>query len=284
MINYGVVMQPKDIDQGYLTYAQGDQYLQCAYLLALSVKLHCKINHFTAVVDIETSKSITGTMHSVFDNVIIIDHMPPFENECLTWEITPYKETFKVESDMLITSNIDHWWQACRMKDICFTNGVRDYKLQPADDRAYRQLWQDNGLLNVYNGFMYVRHCEASMNFFKTAREVFDKYHVYRDTILKNCRHNMPDTDVVFSITAELLGRENFYLPTLDYPTFTHMKKHVNQWSPEDWQDACSWALTDDDIFIVNGYAQTVPFHYYIKDFCTQELIERYEQRVLQST
>ena len=40
----------------------------------------------------------------------------------------------------------------------------------------------------------------------------------------------------------------------------------------------------DDDIFIVNGYAQTVPFHYYIIDFCTQELIERYEQRVLQST
>ena len=278
MISYGVVMHPKEIDCGYLTYAQGEQYLQCAYLLALSVKLNCKINDFTVVVDRATT--VPEYMRKVFDSVITIDTMPPFQNECLTWELTPYKETFKVESDMLITSNIDHWWNACRMRDICFTTNVRDYKGTVADDTKYRQLWTDNNLLNVYNGFMYVRHCEASMEFFKTASSVFDKYSIYRDKILKNCRHNKPDTDVVFSITAELLGKENFYMPTLDYPTFTHMKQHINKWNTPDWRDACSWALTDDNIFIVNGYAQTLPFHYYIKDFCTQELIERYEQRV----
>jgi len=271
-------MHPKTKEQGYLTFAQGDQYLQCAYLLALSVKLNCKINDFTVVVDHATD--VPEYMRKVFDSIITIDTMPPFHNECLTWELTPYKETFKVESDMLITSNIDHWWNACRMRNVCFSTNVRDYKGNVADDTTYRQLWADNNLLNVYNGFMYVRHCEASMEFFKTASSVFDKYSIYRDKILKNCRHDKPDTDVVFSITAELLGKENFYMPTLDYPTFTHMKQHINKWNTPDWRDACSWALTDDNIFIVNGYAQTVPFHYYIKDFCTQELIERYEQRV----
>ena len=273
-------MQSKDIDQGYLTYAQGNEYLQCAYLLALSVKLHCKINNFTVVVDNETKNAITDQQHQVFDQVIVIDKMPPFRNECFTWEITPYKETFKVESDMNITSNIDHWWTACRMCDLCFSTHVRDYRGKPAYDADYRRLWQDNNLLNVYNGFMYVRHCETSMNFFRQAREVFDNYSIYRDKILSNCRHNEPDTDVVFSITAELQGRENFHLPTLDYPTFTHMKQHVNQWEPEDWRNACSWAFTDDNIFIVNGYAQMYPFHYFHKDFCTQEIIKRYEQRI----
>ena len=166
-------MHPKTKEQGYLTFAQGDKYLQCAYLLALSVKLNCKINDFTVVVDRATA--VSKHMRRVFDSVITIDTMPPFHNECLTWELTPYKETFKVESDMLVTSNIDHWWNACRMRDICFTTNVRDYKGTVADDTKYRHLWVDNNLLNVYNGFMYVRHCEASMEFFKTASSVFDK-------------------------------------------------------------------------------------------------------------
>ena len=275
-------MRPKDSDQGYLTYAQNSitvDYLSQAYLLALSVKMHCAINKFAVVVDHATADCITDNHRKVFDHIITIDTMPPFVNECLTWELTPFKETFKVESDMLITSSIDHWWDACRTKDICFSTSVTDYKSVPTTSRKYRQLWDDNNLLDVYNGFMYVRHCTASMNFFKTAMSIFDNYDIYRDSILINCRHDSPDTDIVFSIAAELLGRENFYIP-ITYPTFVHMKAHINDWVCKDWRDACSWALTKDNIFIVNGYAQTLPFHYYQKDFCTPELISLYEQRI----
>ena len=41
----------KNREQGYLTFAQGEKYLQCAYLLALSVKTYCDINDFAVVVD-----------------------------------------------------------------------------------------------------------------------------------------------------------------------------------------------------------------------------------------
>ena len=44
-------MRAKDKSQGYLTFAQGEQYLQNAYLLALSVKTYCDINDFTVVTD-----------------------------------------------------------------------------------------------------------------------------------------------------------------------------------------------------------------------------------------
>ena len=80
---------------------------------------------------------------------------------------------------------------------------------------------------------------------------------------------------------ATELGKDNYYIPTLNYPTFVHMKQFINKFSTDDWRDSCSWALTDDKIFIINGYAQAKPFHYYHKDFCTQELIERYEQFVI---
>jgi len=59
------------------------------------------------------------------------------------------------------------------------------------------------------------------------------------------------------------------------------MKQHINEFNTDDWRDACSWTLTDDMILIVNGYSQTKPFHYFHKDFCTTELIERYEQHIL---
>jgi len=88
-------MRLKNIDQGYLTFAQGDQYLQCAYLLALSVKTYCKINTFAVVVD--TATQVPEHMLRVFDEVITIPTMEPFANECLAWELTPFKETFKVD-------------------------------------------------------------------------------------------------------------------------------------------------------------------------------------------
>ena len=270
----------KTREQGYLTFAQGEKYLHCAYLLALSVKTYCKINDFCVVVDTDTAKLITDAQRLVFDEIIVLDHMHPFENENRAWDITPFKETFKLESDMLITSNIDHWWAGCRLRDVCFTTQVCNYRSEVADDTKYRRMWQENCLLNLYNGFMYFRHCVEAKQFFEKSQQVFENFDVYKNSVLSNCRHNTPDTDVFMSIAATELGSENYYVPTLDYPTFTHMKQHINKFSNDDWRDAVHWALTDDMIFCVNGYAQTRPFHYFHKDFCTKELISRYEQHI----
>lgn len=272
-------MRDKVHEQGYITFAQGTQYLQCAYLLALSVKTYCSINNFAVVVDEATS--VPAHMNKVFDEVITIPTLECFENECYAWELSPFKETFKLESDMLITSSIDHWWSGTRLKNICFTTKVCNHRGEFADDSLYRKMWIDNKLLNVYNGFMYFRHCIEAKEFFNNCKRVLNNFNIYKNSILQNCRHDYADTDVFMSIVATELDSNNYFVPSLDYPTFTHMKQFINDFASDDWRDACSWALTDDKIFIVNGYAQTRPFHYYHKDFCTQELIERYEQFVL---
>lgn len=266
-------MRPKDKPQGYITFAQGKQYLQNAYLLALSVKTYCKINDFTVITDSE----VPDYMQSAFDEVIHLETLPVFSNECLAWTLTPYKETFKLESDMLITSNIDHWWAGCRLRNVCFTTSVCDYKGNSVDDSQYRRMWRENNLFNAYNGFMYFRHCTETKDFFHRCRIVLDHFDMYKNSVLSNCRHDYADTDVFMSIAATELGSENFFVPTLSYPTFTHMKQHHNNFKNDDWRDACHWTLTDDMIFCVNGYAQTRPFHYFHKDFCTPELIARYE-------
>ena len=79
-------MREKIYDQGYLTFAQGTQYLNCAYLLALSVKTYCKVNNFAVVVDDATN--IPEYMKKVFNEIIVIPTMNPFWNEVNVITIT----------------------------------------------------------------------------------------------------------------------------------------------------------------------------------------------------
>ena len=62
----------KTREQGYLTFAQGAKYLECAYLLAVSVKTYCKINDFCVAVDTDTAKLITDSQRKVFDEIIVL--------------------------------------------------------------------------------------------------------------------------------------------------------------------------------------------------------------------
>jgi hypothetical protein len=180
---------------------------------------------------------------------------------------------------MIITTNIDHWWTAMQKYNICMSSNVRNYKGEISQDKTYRRLFVDNHLPDVYNGFMYFRHSQGAVEFFNVVKDVFDNFSLYRDTLLDNCRYEEPDTDVAMAIAAHTL-EDKCYSNTLSYPTFTHMKSGINNWRCDDWRDAVSWSLTKDFIFLVNGHAQYYPFHYFHKDFCTQELIQRYEDRL----
>jgi len=275
-------MQPKEEQQGWLTFAQNSDtinYVKLAYLLALSVKATCKHNRFAIAVDPETEESITNKQRKAFDYIITIPKDKPFYNEWRAWEVTPFKETFKVESDMLIPRSIDHWWHGCRLQDVVLTTQVRNYQGQISKSKYYRKLHEDNFLVTAYNGFMYFRHCEPVVAFFRNAKMVFENFSIYRDRILVGCSYDTPDTDVVYSIVATQ-SKTPCYIP-LSYPTFTHMKGPINGWRHGmDWRDAVAWTLTDNFDLIVGGYTQQYPFHYYQKDFCTDELIERYEHRV----
>ena len=275
-------MQPKDEPQGWLTFAQNSDtvnYVDLAYLLALSIKLTCKHNQFAIAVDEETEASITAKQRDVFDHVIVIPRAEPFYNEAWALDITPFKETFKVESDMLIPCNVDHWWDGCRLSDIAITTNVRDYKGNIATTRYYRKLFDDNNLNDTYNGFMYFRYSRASDAFFNIAKQVYNDFGTFKYRILNKCRYDKPDTDIVFGIAATLIDDE-CYVP-LTYPTFTHMKGAINNWKSDiDWRDAVAWTLTENFELIVGGYIQQYPFHYYHKDFLTNELIEKYERRL----
>ena len=57
------------------------------------------------------------------------------------------------------------------------------------------------------------------------------------------------------------------------------MKQYINNFTTDDWRDVVVGHLLMIK-YSVNGYAQTKSFIIINKDFCTQELTQRYEQYV----
>lgn len=271
---------------GYFTFAQNTDdvnYLELAYTQALSIKCTQKINKYAVAVDAATKELITDKHREVFDYIIdVIDDGDEnkFAREWQAWWLTPFKETIKVESDMLFTRNIDHWWQGLRQQEVCLTTTIRDLEGNISDCRKYRKLIDDNLLPDVYNGFMYFRFGQISMNFFTTARKIFKNWATIRDEVLFNCHEEIPTTDTVFALAADVIGTELCTMPGRDYPSFVHMKGSVNRLNANDDWTKFYYAQIDDQARVLIGFnRQNYPVHYYQKNFITAEIIEKYEHR-----
>lgn len=163
--------------------------------------------------------------------------------------------------------------------ELLCTSHVRDYEGNVADDSMFRKLHIENNLPNLYSGFTYFRHSKTAWEFYETVRKIMKDWPYYRDDLLKNCRHDKPNTDEVYAIAAVLIGEERCFNPAMEIPTFTHMKGPINGW-PHDvkWTDKI-YSQVDDDANLTVGFnRQLYPFHYVEKDFATEELITKYER------
>lgn len=275
--------------QGFLTFAQNTDvdYLRLAYLQALNVKATQKINKYAVIVDSETLKQVTDDHRKVFDYVIEItkDYSSPestkkFANEFQAFWLTPFKETIKLESDLLFTRSIDHWWTAFRLKNVCLSSGAKTYLGINSTVRKYRELFDANNLPDVYNGLMYFRYSQEGRSFFDAVYYIQSNWHHVRPT-LKKCLEETPSTDVLYALAALMVGDENVTIPSTDFLNFVHMKPGFNNWPDEGQWTETVMNERDGDIIRINNINQYDPVHYYDKTYATDELIEYYRTRVL---
>ena len=260
--------------QGFFTFAINSEsvdYLELAYTQACSIKATQKYNLYAVAVDSQTKLSITDEHRKVFDYVIDIPnvHSNAMSNEWQAWSLTPFKETIKLESDILFNSSIDHWWAGLRLQEICFTTKVRDYSGKISTNRSYRKFFDENNLPDIYNGMYYFRFSKQSMEFFQLVYQVYNNWDFFKN-YLKNCREEAPSTDVAFAIAAAIYGKESLTNPALDYPSFVHMKGSISGLhTTANWQNVFQHELNGTDLMI-NFYKQVWPVHYYQKDFINE--------------
>lgn len=273
--------------QGFLTFAQNTKevdYLNLAFVQAMNIKCTQKINEYAVIVDKNTEQHITEEHRKIFDYVIVLEtdlaqnSNWKLANEWQVFNLTPFKETVKLESDLLFTRSIDHWWSTFRLQDVVLSNHCRNYKDKISTIRAYRQFFDDNALPDVYNGLMYFRFSKAAWKFFDVAQSVYENWQELSDHGLKNCRESTPSTDVLYAVTANLVGVESCTLPTIDFINFVHMKPAINGLPNKPWMDSIM-SERDGDMIRVNNLNQYHPVHYFEKNYITEEIVNEYRAR-----
>jgi hypothetical protein len=274
--------------QGFVTFAQNTadvDYLELAYIQALNIKATQRINRCAIIVDLSTRELMQQRHYRAFDHVI--DLPADFNTANSTWKLanesqvfwlTPFKETIKLESDLLFTRNIDHWWTAFRLRDVCMSSGCRNYQQQLSYSRRYRQMFDDNQWPDVYNGLMYFRFSKTAHKFFTVAQQLQSNWHTVRDC-LKNCREDSPSTDVLYALTAQIIGPELCTMPSLDFINFVHMKPAINGLEETAKFTKEFVVEFDSGMIRINNINQLQPLHYHEKDFVTPQIKEWYESR-----
>ena len=249
-------------ERGYLIPAidtDDVDYLSCAVQLAQSIRQW----HPDANISVMTVKRCNDP---VFNNVIPLPYgdLGGFANDWQCFAASPYRQTIKLEADMIAASPVDHWWTLFEHCDVVISQGCRTFYNEPATSRVYRKTFDTNNLPDVYNAITYWRLSHTAKEFFGLVRKIFDNWAQYR-TLLKFSEEE-PTTDVVYAIAAQLIGPEHVTLPTGFGPSIVHMKRNIQSTHSDNWSQELVWENTNPGLRI-NTVAQWGFFHYHNKDW-----------------
>jgi hypothetical protein len=172
--------------------------------------------------------SVKRCSDPVFDHVIPLPYgdQGGFANDWQVFAASPYRQTIKLEADMLCASPIDHWWTLFEQRDVVVSQGARTFYDQPAVSRYYRKIFDENNLPDVYNAVTYWRLSATAKEFFDLVRQIFEQWNEYK-TLLK-FPDEQPTTDVVYAMAAVIMGTEKVTLPKGLGPNIVHMKRYIN--------------------------------------------------------
>ena len=235
-------------ERGYLIPAIDTDtvdYLSCAIQLARSIRQW----HPNANISV---LSIKRCSDPVFDHVIPLPFgdLGGYANDWQVFHASPYRQTIKLEADMLCASSIDHWWTLFEQRDVVVSQGARTFYDNPAESRYYRKMFDQNNLPDVYNAITYWRLSIVAKEFFELVKQIFEQWNEYK-TLLK-FPDEMPTTDVVYAIAAVIMGPERVTLPVGPGPTIVHMKRYINPIQTTDWTQELVW---ENNPFRINTVA-----------------------------
>ena len=263
------------IEQGIITVAQNSDvdYIRLAYLQCESLRRTNPRLPYAVVTDFQSSRDIGTCARAQFDHVIVLHEDLAQEqtwkqrNECQLFAMTPFRETIKVECDLLFTTDISSWWRLLRNRDVVISSGCVDHRGQTGTSRRYRQAFDDNALPDIYTGLMYWRKSVTAQRLFSLARSIYLNWDDLKTQLAKT--DDPGSTDMVFALAAKILGPELVTLPT-DVFRMAHLKPSMcGLLETQPWHTQLMWDLDADGMRIA-GWQQNYPVHYHDKDFAEE--------------
>ena len=246
-------------EQGYVVLAVNTatvDYVRCAAMLVQSLKTQ----HPDAKVCLITDQLITDPLFDYVHTLPVVSDNA-YANDAAVFQLTPFRETIKLEADMLIASPIEHWWDLFRHRDLVISTGCRNWHGDVSTARHYRRVFDQNHLPDVYNAVTYWRLSETAKEFFGLVRDIFTNWEHVR-TLIKFAPA-VADTDLVYAMAAQIKGEQRVTMPFATYPQIVHMKPH-HAGTTDRWTHELTW---EHDPLRINTVAQWGAFHYHIKDW-----------------
>ena len=235
-------------ERGYLIPAINTDvnYVACAEKLANSIRCWHPTAHITIVTkDMLPHGDLGG-----------------YANDWQMFQISPYRQTIKLEADMIAATPVDHYWTMFEHKDVVISQGCRTIYDEYSNYRGYRKIFDHNNLPDVYNAITYWRLSQTAKEFFDTVRNIFENWEQYKK--LLKFPEDRPSTDVVYAMAAQIMGPERVTLPLGHGPTIVHMKYGHQPITGNDWTRELVW---ETDPVRINTVAQFGFVHYHIKDW-----------------
>lgn len=249
-------------ERGYLIPAVNTEsvdYVACAVELARSIKQW----HPAASVSLLTLGECSDP---VFDSVVQLPYgeQGGFANDWQCFAASPYRQTIKLEADMLAASAVDHYWTMFEHRDVVISQGCRTFYGHPATSRYYRKFHDENLLPDVYNAITYWRRSQTAQQFFNLVRDIFQHWDQVRTAY--KFSEDTASTDCVYAIAAQIIGVEKVTLPLNIGPSIVHMKKNIQGCHSNNWTQELVWERLNPGVRI-QTVAQTGFFHYHEKSW-----------------
>ena len=251
-------MRPVE-EQGYVVLAVNTatvDYVRCAGMLVQSLKTQHPDSRVCLITDQPVEDPVFDYVHLL---PVVSDNA--YANDAAVFQLTPFRETIKLEADMLIASPIEHWWDLFRHRDLVISTGCRNWRGDVSAVRHYRRVFDQNHLPDVYNAVTYWRLSETAKEFFDLVRDIFANWEHVR-TLIKFAPATA-DTDLVYALAAQIMGEQRVTMPFVTYPQIVHMKPH-HAGTTDQWTNELTW---EHDPLRINTVAQWGAFHYHIKEW-----------------
>jgi len=273
------------MNKGFCLLAQNNSktdYVRQAYALALSLHLYNKDQKISLI----TNDIVPKEWQSVFDQIIPIpwtdsaeDSEWKIENRWKVYHASPYDETIVLEADMLITSDITHWWGELGKQDLFFVSNVRTYRDEVITNRFYRKTFDANELPNLYSALHYFKKGDTAKEFYNLLEIIVNNWALFYSKYAPNEYQKWCSIDLSSAIASKILGNERDITNPNSFITFTHMKPLIQGWynKPEKWTSVLGKYFTDEHNLFLGNYLQTRVLHYVEDSFLTDELIEKLE-------
>ena len=280
-------MIDKTLDRGYFMIANSTQdtnYLRLAYICALTIKLTQPEGYNSVAISTRTPDVVSNyRLPWVFDSIVEFEGPKGMAARSRAYELTPYKETVFLDSDLLFLNDVSHWWPHMSKHDMYIATRPMMFRGGTMTDKSYRKVFVESGLPDFYSGFFYFKESRETTKFFRVVEALTEHPELWKDK-LTGYRFDTIPTDEACALTAKMLDIvEDMSNTKLPFPRFTHMKTYSQGLGGQiDWTESIPFYYNNDLNIKIGPYAQTDILHYTKKNLITDNFIKLLEDRVCQ--